>query len=584
MNLSRFIHGLLAAMLLLGLAASPGQAIPLPTLAPVEALGTAFTYQGYLADNGSPANGLYDFRFSLYSVSTGGSAIAGPLNVDDVTVSHGYFTVQLDFGASPFAGEKRWLEIAAKRDADASYTTFPTRQELTATPYALYARTAPWSGLSGVPAGFADNIDNDTTYTAGSGLTLSGGNQFSADTTYLQRRLVGSCRVGSTIREVLADGSLVCWDDAPLNRPVPPNGVFLANTVATQLGRVNVATIGADGLPLILYSDTNLLRYFILHCNDPVCSTYHQTRIDDFTLTNDYASLAIDPSGLAVVSYYEPTNGDLYFGRCTDVACTSIITNTLFASPQFLGYENDITIATDGLPLVVFANFGPPRMLMTAHCNDAQCVNPPAIGIVDQHPNLINPDPSITLGADGRGLIAYHFAPSADLRVAHCNDPHCLAATLTTYLTGVPDGFQASITTGVDGLGLITYMDNASWNLWTAHCSDALCSNATLTPIYSLMAGNFNPQPNITIGAFGLGIISFFDMPQGFNTIMVANCNNPPCSSATFYPAALNTGWPSWITITPSGNPLITYPDIGFTTLIAQFCSSPFCVPFYRRR
>ncbi len=32
---------------------------------------------------------------------------------------------------------------------------------------------APWSGLTGVPAGFADGVDNDTTYTAGTGLTLS---------------------------------------------------------------------------------------------------------------------------------------------------------------------------------------------------------------------------------------------------------------------------------------------------------------------------------------------------------------------------------------------------------------------------
>lgn len=47
-----------------------------------------------------------------------------------------------------------------------------------------------WSSLTGVPAGFADGIDNDTTYTAGSGLSLLG-NQFrvsgpiSIDTTSL---------------------------------------------------------------------------------------------------------------------------------------------------------------------------------------------------------------------------------------------------------------------------------------------------------------------------------------------------------------------------------------------------------------
>lgn len=39
------------------------KAAPSQTLA-----GNAFTYQGYLTDGGSPANGFYDFSFSLYAV------------------------------------------------------------------------------------------------------------------------------------------------------------------------------------------------------------------------------------------------------------------------------------------------------------------------------------------------------------------------------------------------------------------------------------------------------------------------------------------------------------------------------------
>ena len=49
-------------------------------------------------------------------------------------------------------------------------------------PYALYATQSPWSGLSGVPAGFADGVDNNTTYSAGPGLALSNG-QFAVDFT-----------------------------------------------------------------------------------------------------------------------------------------------------------------------------------------------------------------------------------------------------------------------------------------------------------------------------------------------------------------------------------------------------------------
>src|SRR6266436_5517674 len=40
----------------------------------LHAQGTAFTYQGQLKDGAASANGSYDLTFSLFGVSTGGSA------------------------------------------------------------------------------------------------------------------------------------------------------------------------------------------------------------------------------------------------------------------------------------------------------------------------------------------------------------------------------------------------------------------------------------------------------------------------------------------------------------------------------
>ena len=146
-------------------------------------LGTAFTYQGQLKQDGNPVNGTCDFQFSLWDAADDGTQI-GSQTKTNVNVVNGLFTVQLDFGAGAFTGEARWLEIAVRCPAGSgSYTTLRPRQELTATPYALYATKAPWSGLTGVPAGFADGVDDtdDTVSWAEiSGIVGTGANQVAA--------------------------------------------------------------------------------------------------------------------------------------------------------------------------------------------------------------------------------------------------------------------------------------------------------------------------------------------------------------------------------------------------------------------
>ena len=155
------------AIAFVALIIMPGAAAPL--IAPA---GTAFTYQGFLNDDGSPANGLYDFEFELYDDEVAGGQVGSTLMLQDVTVAEGYFTVELAFG-DHFDGTALWLEIHVRPGASTGgYQQLLPRQALTPVPYAAYANIAPWSGLSGVPAGFSDGVDNDTSYTSGDGLTL----------------------------------------------------------------------------------------------------------------------------------------------------------------------------------------------------------------------------------------------------------------------------------------------------------------------------------------------------------------------------------------------------------------------------
>ena len=80
------------------------------------AIGTEFTYQGRLTVGGAPANGTYDFEFKLFDAFSGGSQVSKIVPQDDVTVSDGLFTVQLDFG-NVFDRTALYLEIGVSPGA-----------------------------------------------------------------------------------------------------------------------------------------------------------------------------------------------------------------------------------------------------------------------------------------------------------------------------------------------------------------------------------------------------------------------------------------------------------------------------------
>jgi len=202
---------------------------------------TAFQYRGELTFRGAPASGFFDVRFGLHVAesATPGDEVE-VLEIPGIDVRDGSFAATLNFRQGAFAWNARWLEIAVRPSdpaAPGAYTTLTPRQRIHAVPIALQARQADrvnsfsvtansvapaelvksvnglkdeievvagdgirvtkseqkitvsatgtvgppdpllWSGLAGIPAGFADGIDNEGVYEAGAGLVLTG-NQF----------------------------------------------------------------------------------------------------------------------------------------------------------------------------------------------------------------------------------------------------------------------------------------------------------------------------------------------------------------------------------------------------------------------
>ncbi|MBI3850310.1 MAG: hypothetical protein HY298_08485 [Verrucomicrobia bacterium] len=139
----------------------------------LHAQGTAFTYQGRLTDNGSPANGSYDLRFYLRDAATFGNPVGTTNTVAPVAVSNGLFTVALDFGAGIFTGPARWLEIGIRTNGSvASYATLSTRQALTPAPYAIFANSSS-NVVNGSVVKSLNTLKDDVALAAGANVTIT---------------------------------------------------------------------------------------------------------------------------------------------------------------------------------------------------------------------------------------------------------------------------------------------------------------------------------------------------------------------------------------------------------------------------
>ncbi|MFK7958759.1 MAG: right-handed parallel beta-helix repeat-containing protein [Lysobacterales bacterium] len=159
-------------------------------------LETTFTYQGELLSQGVEANGTFDLQMSLFDESQAGTQRGVTQVLEDVMVIDGIFSVEMDYGFEPFAGDQLWLDISVRNGSSSGgFTNLLPRQKLTATPYALHAETVAAGAIS-------------STELAPGSVGLS-----QVDTSQVQRRVTGVCGAGFYAAGVGQDGSLQCVAD-----------------------------------------------------------------------------------------------------------------------------------------------------------------------------------------------------------------------------------------------------------------------------------------------------------------------------------------------------------------------------------
>lgn len=163
------------------------------SVATAQSVGVGFTYQGELrtiepSGDTVPADGNFDFSFSLFDRDIDGSTIGEPFVINDVLVQDGVFVVDMDFGVEPYAfdGDQLWLQIGV-RDAGASgdYAALSPRQAITTTPFTNFTVLLTEDAVTAAEV-VADEV---------------------------QLRVDESCPEGTLVESIGADGSITCVAD-----------------------------------------------------------------------------------------------------------------------------------------------------------------------------------------------------------------------------------------------------------------------------------------------------------------------------------------------------------------------------------
>jgi len=134
-------------------------------------VASKISYQGRLTDAaGNPLNVPVNLVFQLWNDATGGSQVGGDIVKNNVPVSNGLFTVELDAPHDAFNGQALWLRIQVN-----GQWLLP-RQELLPVPYALSLRPGAWIEGSSTDA-IASVVNQGlgvALYAQGSGMGVEG--------------------------------------------------------------------------------------------------------------------------------------------------------------------------------------------------------------------------------------------------------------------------------------------------------------------------------------------------------------------------------------------------------------------------
>ena len=186
--------------------------------------GESFNYQGKLTVNNQPANGVFDFRVEFSDAFEAGNIVASTF-MPLVNVEDGIFNLNLDIGDFAFSGNEVWIELHVAETGVLPLDVLLPRQLITNAPYAIQSKFVASNGVDSnsikdasvnsidIAFGAVGTIqiqDNSVTTEKIANGSLSA---IDIDSSSIQRRILGTCAAGNSIRAIEHDGSVTCETD-----------------------------------------------------------------------------------------------------------------------------------------------------------------------------------------------------------------------------------------------------------------------------------------------------------------------------------------------------------------------------------
>jgi len=566
---------LVLAMLALAVAASSPSA---------QTLGSAFTYQGQLKDADAPATGLYDFQFCVYDVAAGSSALLCAPDFDDVPVDEGVFTVAVDFGATMFTGQQRFLELRVRPGAStAAYTPLAPRQLVRAAPEALradVASAAPWSGLSGVPAGFADGLDNNsggTVVTVNAGAGLNGGPITTTGTLGIANAgvtgpmiAIGAVGVAQlAINAVdsgrIVDGSVSAADlgfnsvgtSELANDAVDTAAILDAQVTAAKIapGAIGAAQIDPAQVQARVGGSCGEGEYFrginsdgSLDCE--LLPVAFDRVLDLAGEVGTHVAVALRADQRPLVAYHDESNGNLKVYDCADASCASG-SRRLLDSAGDVGENIALAIGPGGLPVIAYRNVISQSLRFYA-CANAACSSGTARTLDD----VVNVGAAVAMGlrADGRPIIAYSDISNFSLRIYDCDNIGCSSGTAYAHPSS-GNVYAASVAMRADDRALVALggSGGSATRVRVYECSDLGCTTGTSR---TLTAVSYSSPVSLVIRANGRPLVATAGVAS---SLLVHDCADAVCLGSTLSIVDSNTTNAIGMALRADGRALIVF-------------------------